>query len=109
MLTSHSVTEPNKWLVALWAVLAAAVAIVLLYVGGLGALQTFTILVAAPFVFVMCGLCGAICGSAPRPRAWTNARPGARNNVDIGQTAKRVMTRVAFPSMTTPLYVACYA
>src|SRR5699024_1196949 len=60
MLTSHGTTEPNKWIVALWAVLAAAIAIVLLYVGGLSALQTFTILVAAPFVLIMCGLSWAL-------------------------------------------------
>lgn len=60
MLSSRGTTEPNKWLIALWAALSAAVAIVLLYVGGLSALQTFTILVAAPFVIVMCGLCLAL-------------------------------------------------
>lgn len=59
-LSSHGATEPNRWLTALWAVLSAAVAVVLLYVGGLQALQTFTIIVAAPFVFVMIGLCWSV-------------------------------------------------
>ena len=59
-LSSHGVKEPNKYLIALWAALSAAVAGVLLYVGGLGALQTFTVIVAAPFVIVMILFCGAL-------------------------------------------------
>ncbi|MDR7303430.1 BCCT family transporter [Haloactinomyces albus] len=59
-LSSHGATEPGKWLIALWAAMSAAVAAVLLYVGGLNALQTFTILVASPFVLIMLGLCGAL-------------------------------------------------
>ncbi len=59
-LSSHGATEPNKWLIALWAAMSAAVAAVLLYVGGLGALQTFTIIVACPFVVVMIALCWAL-------------------------------------------------
>lgn len=59
-LSSHGAREPNKYLVALWAGLSAAVAAVLLYVGGLGALQTFTVIVAAPFVVVMVALCVAL-------------------------------------------------
>ncbi|WP_222936757.1 BCCT family transporter [Streptomonospora sp. PA3] len=59
-LSSHGTVEPNKWLVALWAALSAAVAGVLLYVGGLEALQTFTIIIACPFVLVMVGLCWAL-------------------------------------------------
>jgi choline-glycine betaine transporter len=38
-------------------VLTGAVAAVLLFVGGLGALQTFTILAATPFVLIIIGLC----------------------------------------------------
>jgi choline-glycine betaine transporter len=38
-------------------VLTGAVAIMLLLVGGLGALQTFTIIAASPFVLVLIGLC----------------------------------------------------
>jgi choline-glycine betaine transporter len=41
----------------MWGVLTGAVAAVLLYVGGLGALQTFTILAASPFVLIIIGLC----------------------------------------------------
>lgn len=60
MLSSYGNTEPNKWLVALWALMSAVLAAVLLLVGGLGALQTFDILVASPFVLVMVGLCWAL-------------------------------------------------
>ncbi|MDA0565621.1 BCCT family transporter [Streptomonospora sp. S1-112] len=59
-LSSRGAIEPNKWLVALWAALSAVVAGVLLYMGGLDALQTFTILVASPFIVVMIGLCWAL-------------------------------------------------
>ena len=56
-LSSRGRKEPWKPLVILWAVLTGAVAAVLLLVGGLGALQTFTILAASPFVLIIIGLC----------------------------------------------------
>ncbi|MCU1444817.1 BCCT family transporter [Cryobacterium sp.] len=56
-LSSRGRKEPWKPLVIFWAVLTAAVAAVLLFVGGLGALQTFTILAATPFVLIIIGLC----------------------------------------------------
>ncbi|MEX1079543.1 MAG: BCCT family transporter [Homoserinimonas sp.] len=59
-LSSRGRKEPWKPLVILWAVLTGAVAAVLLYVGGLGALQTFTILAATPFVLIVIGLCVAL-------------------------------------------------
>lgn len=59
-LSSYGRKEPWKPLVLMWAVLTGAVAAVLLYVGGLGALQTFTILAASPFVLIIIGLCFAL-------------------------------------------------
>ena len=59
-LSSRGRKEPWKPLVILWAVLTGAVAAVLLYVGGLPALQTFTILAATPFILIIIGLCVAL-------------------------------------------------
>ncbi|WP_086737286.1 BCCT family transporter [Streptomyces glaucescens] len=59
-LTSRGALHPPSWLVVLWGVLMAAVAAVLLVVGGLDSLQTATILVALPFVVVMLLLCWAL-------------------------------------------------
>ncbi|MFG3041207.1 BCCT family transporter [Streptomyces sp. NPDC048330] len=59
-LTSRGSLHPPTWLVVTWGVLMAAVAAVLLVVGGLGSLQTATILVALPFVVVMLVLCFAL-------------------------------------------------
>jgi len=59
-LTSSGTLHPRSWLVVLWGVLMAAVAAVLLVVGGLNSLQTATILVALPFVIVMLALCWAL-------------------------------------------------
>ncbi|GAA2534558.1 BCCT family transporter [Streptomyces fimbriatus] len=59
-LTSRGALHPPSWLVVLWGVLMAAVAAVLLVVGGLNSLQTATILVALPFVVVMLLLCWAL-------------------------------------------------
>lgn len=56
-LSSRGREEPWKPMVIMWGVLTGAVAAVLLYVGGLGALQTFTILAASPFVLIIIGLC----------------------------------------------------
>ncbi|MFE1902140.1 BCCT family transporter [Streptomyces gardneri] len=59
-LTSRGSLHPPTWLVVTWGVLMAAVAAVLLVVGGLKSLQTATILVALPFVVVMLALCFAL-------------------------------------------------
>ncbi|MER7830413.1 MULTISPECIES: BCCT family transporter [unclassified Streptomyces] len=59
-LTSRGALHPPTWLVVGWGVLMAAVAAVLLVVGGLNSLQTATILVALPFVVVMLCLCWAL-------------------------------------------------
>ncbi|ASN37712.1 choline transporter [Arthrobacter sp. 7749] len=59
-LSTRGSKHPWKPLVIFWAVLTGAVAAVLLAVGGLAALQTFTILAASPFVLIIIGLCVAL-------------------------------------------------
>lgn len=59
-LTSRGALNPPSWLVVTWGILMAGVAAVLLVAGGLGALQTATILVALPFVLVMLALCWSL-------------------------------------------------
>ena len=49
--------EPRRWLVVFWGVATGAVAAVLLWAGGLAALQTLVILVAAPFMLILIGMC----------------------------------------------------
>jgi choline/carnitine/betaine transport len=51
---------PSRWAVAFWGLSTGAVAVLMLWVGGndaLNGLQTMTIIVAAPFVVVMIGMC----------------------------------------------------
>jgi len=51
---------PSRWAVAFWGLSTGAVAVLLLWAGGndaLNGLQTMTIIVAAPFVVVMIGMC----------------------------------------------------
>jgi choline-glycine betaine transporter len=57
MLSQHGTEEPRRWLVVFWGVATGAVAAVLLWAGGLSALQTLVILVAAPFMLVLIGMC----------------------------------------------------
>ncbi|MEV4440158.1 BCCT family transporter [Streptomyces sp. NPDC049577] len=59
-LSSRGALHPRTWLVVVWGVLMAAVAAVLLVAGGLGSLQSATILVALPFVLVMLALCWSL-------------------------------------------------
>ncbi|MDN5758171.1 MAG: BCCT family transporter [Tomitella sp.] len=56
MLSSRGVDEPRHVISVIWGVMSAAVAIVLLYVGGLQAIQTFVILAASPFMLIMVGM-----------------------------------------------------
>ncbi|WP_299038594.1 BCCT family transporter [uncultured Pseudokineococcus sp.] len=59
-LSSYGADHPQRWLTASWGAMTGLVAIVLLYAGGLGALQNLTIIAAAPFLLVMVALCAAL-------------------------------------------------
>lgn len=60
MLASGGDTDPPKWSRVMWAVLEGLVAIALLLAGGLGALQTGSILTALPVSVVIIGMCIAL-------------------------------------------------
>lgn len=52
--------EPKKWLTASWGLLVGGVALVLLIVGGLDALQWGAIVVSSPAVLVLLAMCTAL-------------------------------------------------
>ena len=60
MLSQRGTEEPMRMLVVFWGVATGAVAAVLLWAGGLGALQTLVILVAAPFMLILIGMCASL-------------------------------------------------
>jgi len=57
MLSQHGKEHPMRWLIIFWGVAQGAVAAVLLFTGGLGALQTLVIIVAGPFMLVIVAMC----------------------------------------------------
>jgi choline-glycine betaine transporter len=57
MLSQNGDEEPRRPLIIFWGVATGAVAAVLLWAGGLSALQTLVILVAGPFMLVLIGMC----------------------------------------------------
>jgi glycine betaine transporter len=59
-LSSHGDDEPRRWLTASWGAITGVVAVVLLYAGGLQALQNLTIIAATPFLVVMVLMCWAL-------------------------------------------------
>ncbi len=59
-LSQSGSVYPSRWVVAFWGLSTGAVAVLMLWAGGndaLNGLQTMTIIVAAPFVLVMIGMC----------------------------------------------------
>ena len=59
-LSQRGTLAPSRWVVVFWGMLTGGVAALMLWTGGedaLNALQTMTIIAAAPFVVVMIGLC----------------------------------------------------
>lgn len=60
MLSQRGTEEPHRMLVVFWGVATGAVAAVLLWAGGLSALQTLVILVAAPFMLILIGMCASL-------------------------------------------------
>jgi choline-glycine betaine transporter len=57
MLSQHGKEEPQRWLIVFWGCAQGAVAAVLLWSGGLSALQTLVIIVAGPFMLVIVAMC----------------------------------------------------
>ncbi len=57
MLSQHGTEHPMRWMVVFWGVAQGAVAAVLLWSGGLSALQTLVIIVAGPFMLVIVAMC----------------------------------------------------
>lgn len=59
-LSTNGSETPWKPIVIFWALASGSLAAALLLIGGLDALQTFTILAASPFLLVMIALCVAL-------------------------------------------------
>ncbi|HZK43738.1 MAG TPA: BCCT family transporter [Syntrophomonadaceae bacterium] len=57
MLSTNGVLNPRNSVKIVWGLLQSAIAIVLLLSGGLGGLQTASIIVALPFSIIMLGMC----------------------------------------------------
>jgi glycine betaine transporter len=51
--------EPKRWIKLSWGVAMAAIAGILLVAGGLGALQSASVLFGVPFAFIMVLMCAA--------------------------------------------------
>ncbi|MFI7481179.1 BCCT family transporter [Kocuria sp. M1R5S2] len=60
VISSDGELNPKRSVLAVWGILTGAMAAVLLYAGGLQALQTAVILSAAPFIFVILALAVAV-------------------------------------------------
>ncbi|MCG5213854.1 BCCT family transporter [Streptosporangium sp. KLBMP 9127] len=75
MLSSRGVLEPSRTVVIVWGTLTGGVAAVLLLAGGLSALQTLCILVAGPFLLVICGMCVSLVKELRREPRFAAAAP----------------------------------
>jgi len=75
MLSQGGTEEPKRHLIVFWGVATGAVAAVLLWAGGLSALQTLVILVAAPFMLILIGMCVSLM-MALREETFESTLPG---------------------------------
>jgi glycine betaine transporter len=75
MLSQRGAEEPKRQLIVFWGVATGAVAAVLLWAGGLSALQTLVILVAGPFMLVLMGMCLSLLKSL-RQESFESTLPG---------------------------------
>ena len=60
MLTSEGSLHPSNRIKLTWGLLQSAIAAVLLTAGGLGGLQTASIIAAAPFALIMLLICASL-------------------------------------------------
>jgi len=85
MLSQNGKEEPMRWLVIFWGVAQGAVAAVLLFSGGLGALQTLVIIVAGPFMLVICAMCVSLMKSLREEPYESTLPPRVRRAVQHAQ------------------------
>ena len=76
VISSDGDMYPKRSVLAVWGILTGAMAAVLLYAGGLQALQTAVILSAAPFIFVILALAIAIVMLLRRDPLMAPLQPG---------------------------------
>jgi glycine betaine transporter len=85
--------EPKRWIKLSWGLAMAAIAGILLVAGGLGALQSASVLFGVPFAFIMVAMCVAFymhlrseARSARQDREDAPLAPRARRTPSAGQT-----------------------
>jgi choline/carnitine/betaine transport len=81
MLSQRGLEHPNRSLVVFWGVATGAVAALLLWSGGLGALQTLVIIVAGPFMLVLMALCVSLMMSLRHEKPLSTLKPIVRKAV----------------------------
>ncbi len=85
MLSQGGEEEPRRHLIIFWGVATGAVAAVLLWAGGLSALQTLVILVAGPFMLVLIGMCVALVMELRKETFDSTLPPRVRRAVEHAQ------------------------
>ena len=75
MMTSEGSLAPRKWVLVLWGIITGVTAIVLMYAGGLNALQNTVIVTSAPFLIIIAGLAVSF---------WVELRYDARHELLAG-------------------------
>ena len=74
-LSTGGPQEPKRWIKLAWGAAMAAIACILLVAGGLGALQSASVLFGVPFGIIMVAMCRpSTCTSAAKPAARTAER-----------------------------------
>ncbi len=95
MLAQNGEEEPDRWLVIFWGAATGAVAAVLLWAGGLTALQTGVIIVATPFVLVLLALCVSLLRELRRETFVSTLQPPLRLHITQHQAERLAATAQA--------------
>ncbi|WP_035056352.1 BCCT family transporter [Andreprevotia chitinilytica] len=90
MLSSRGNPNPRAWVKIVWGVIVAAMAIVLLFSGGLKALQTLAIVTALPFALIMVGLCVALYKALAEDEQLLDKKEKARRHAVDGMLARDI-------------------
>ena len=103
MLSQNGKEEPFRWLVIFWGVATGAVAAVLLWAGGLSALQTLVIIVAGPFMLILIGMCVSLMKELRKERfESTLPAPGAARGRARPEVSRRPLTGPHRPGRGVP-------
>ncbi|GAA3332028.1 hypothetical protein GCM10020331_090930 [Ectobacillus funiculus] len=110
MLTSNGNLNPSGTIKLVWGIVQSLLACVLLYIGGLAALQTASIIAAFPFTFVILFMCASLVKELKKRKKSSNMyrKKNGSGNGGLAEKNAPVFARVLKKSSIYKFYFSIF-